>query len=357
MEEVTSELNDEEVDSNNDNPDKDESGVAEEVFEDVNFIVDLSGSNHVDNLEPDEQVEDEGHVTGSVTVGSKYGSIVVDLLVKFITIKEVLSTWEDHIILNDIQFLSPEGEAELLLRLRDHVFTTEKEDEKNNHLEEGHVDNVLGHLARDDKVILVLRRAVKKIILGEFSGKSERRKRIHDHVNPKKLDSLKGRFLKEDSADNSEDESVDIDGKLELQETLDVIIDVSSPTASLDDGFETIISDDNISGSLANRGSGNTHTEADIGLGKSGSIVGTITSDSNNLVHLHETGNKEVLIFGSRSGHNLQLCHEGLELCEVSDSFFTLLGITFTIVRGFLTASLANKSTHISVELWALHAY
>jgi len=71
MEEVAAELNDEEVDSNDDNPDKDETGVAKEVFEDVNFIVDLSGNNHVDNLKPDEQVEDEGHVTGSVTISSK----------------------------------------------------------------------------------------------------------------------------------------------------------------------------------------------------------------------------------------------------------------------------------------------
>jgi len=175
MEEVTSELDNEEVDNNNDNPDQDESRVFKEAVAKVDFVMDLSGGNHVDNLKPDEQVEDEGHVTGGVTISTTCCFIcVLNTLVKLVTVDLIKSTREDHIVFNNIQLLSPGGEAECLVRLRDHVLTTEEEDEKNDHLVDRHPENVLGHLARNDKVVLVLRRAIKKGVLGEISSKSER---------------------------------------------------------------------------------------------------------------------------------------------------------------------------------------
>lgn len=69
-EEVASVLDDQEVDDNDDNPNDEESNVVEEALADVDLVVDLSGGKHVDNLEPDEQVENEGHVTGRITIGA-----------------------------------------------------------------------------------------------------------------------------------------------------------------------------------------------------------------------------------------------------------------------------------------------
>ena len=63
-EERSSVLNDKEVDHNDDNPDHEEGWVVKEATADIDLVVDLPRSNHVNDLEPDEQVEDEGHVTG-----------------------------------------------------------------------------------------------------------------------------------------------------------------------------------------------------------------------------------------------------------------------------------------------------
>lgn len=71
---MASVLDDQEVDGHDDDPDNEEHRVIEEASADVKFVVDLSSSDHVDNLEPDEQVKDEGHVTGGIFVSSGLAS-------------------------------------------------------------------------------------------------------------------------------------------------------------------------------------------------------------------------------------------------------------------------------------------
>lgn len=61
-EESTGVLNNEEVDDNDNNPDDQESDVVEETVADVLLVMNLPGGNHVNDLEPDEQVEDESHM-------------------------------------------------------------------------------------------------------------------------------------------------------------------------------------------------------------------------------------------------------------------------------------------------------
>lgn len=115
------------------------------------------------------------------------------------------------------------------------MLTGEEEDEEDDHLEERHVEDVLAHLARDNEVVLALRHAVQKLGAGQLSGEGQRREGVHDHVNPEELDSLQRRLLQEDSTDHGEEEGVDVDGQLELEEASDVVIDVATPHASLDD--------------------------------------------------------------------------------------------------------------------------
>lgn len=71
--------------------------------------------------------------------------------------------------------------------------------------------------------------------LWHFSGKSEGSEGVHNQVDPEKLDSLEWSSLHESGAEEYSQEGVDIDGQLELEESLDVIEDVSSPLTSLDD--------------------------------------------------------------------------------------------------------------------------
>ena len=105
---MASVLDDEEVDDHDDDPDNEEHRVIPEVFADVKFVVDLSSSDHVDNLEPDEQVKDEGHVTGGILVSSwnATGTIfcctvirsIINRFIEFIAVNLVESTWEHHVV-------------------------------------------------------------------------------------------------------------------------------------------------------------------------------------------------------------------------------------------------------------------
>ena len=83
-EEGTSELNDQEVDSDNNYPDDKEHRVVEEALAEVNLIMDLPGGNHVDDLEPDEEVEDEGHVSGRVIIVSFLHDLVKRVTIQLV---------------------------------------------------------------------------------------------------------------------------------------------------------------------------------------------------------------------------------------------------------------------------------
>jgi hypothetical protein len=57
------ELSNEVLTSSDENPDHHEVGVVEHSFEDINLIIDLSGSKHVEHLEEHKHVEDNGQMS------------------------------------------------------------------------------------------------------------------------------------------------------------------------------------------------------------------------------------------------------------------------------------------------------
>jgi hypothetical protein len=67
LEDEAGELNDDYLEAEDDGPHSDEHEVVEEALEDVPFVVDLPGADHVHNLHEDEQVEEEGEVLGVAT--------------------------------------------------------------------------------------------------------------------------------------------------------------------------------------------------------------------------------------------------------------------------------------------------
>lgn len=183
-------LDDKEVDTHNDDPNDEEHGVAEETIENVFLVVDLLRSNHVNDLEPDKQVENEGHVARIILINKL---CVLNRLVELITIDLVKTTGEDALVI-EVYFQANKWsqllEAKLFDGLRDHVLTSEQEDEEDDHLEERHVQDVLGHLSRDYEVVSDLGWSLKKVGSWQFSGESKGSERVHDHVDPKELDGL-----------------------------------------------------------------------------------------------------------------------------------------------------------------------
>lgn len=59
----TTKVDDGSLGDDNDDPDADEHDVSAHSLEDVEFIVDLSGGKHVEDLEEYEHVEDDGEMS------------------------------------------------------------------------------------------------------------------------------------------------------------------------------------------------------------------------------------------------------------------------------------------------------
>lgn len=126
-----------------------------------------------------------------------------------------------------------------------------------------------------------------------------------------------------------------------MQETLDVVVDITSPHAGLDNGIEVIVGNQNVSSLLAHISAGNAHSETNISLLESRCVVGSVTSDSDGFFHLAETGDHEVLVLRARTGHNFHVLHRFLEDLEVSNLFLAVA---------------SYEATHLYIECRAIHA-
>jgi hypothetical protein len=109
------------------------------------------------------------------------------------------------------------------------------EEEQNESLEERLTKNVFDHSLRNDILVLSVWGSLQKVRLGILSGQSKSCERVHDKIDPQKLDSSKWRLPHNHSTDEGSDQSHNVDSELELQELSDVVVDISTPHASLDD--------------------------------------------------------------------------------------------------------------------------
>lgn len=163
---------------------------------------------------------------------------------------------------------------------------------------------------------------------------------------------MEGRLPHDDGSDEGSDQGNDIDCQLELKESSDVVINISSPLAGFDDGSKVIILNDDISSGVSNLSSG-FHGESDISFLQGWGIVGTITSYGNNISELSETRNHDVFIVWSRSSQNLKLLSDNPHVIKVSNGL--VLGV-FAHDQNSLLGLLADKGSNVFIKLWALHA-
>ena len=68
LEELSSELNDDELTNADDEVHSQEHSICEDAIEDVDFIIDLPGSNHVEDLHQHKNVEENGQMSGGSNV-------------------------------------------------------------------------------------------------------------------------------------------------------------------------------------------------------------------------------------------------------------------------------------------------
>jgi len=189
------------------NPNTHEHWVGGHILEDVKLIVDLSGSNHVEDLKDNKHIEHNSEMSGWSIVGEEF--------VDFRSIEV-----SDHTVHNGFVIpLSPHFNWMLLgsdrsdtksfvvscvestfNSLWEEFVSSEDNDEENDGLEDGHAHDVFDHFSGNDIFIFPVWWSLEKFIFWFLSGESERGKRVHNHVNPKELNGSKWRFPKDASS-------------------------------------------------------------------------------------------------------------------------------------------------------------
>jgi hypothetical protein len=324
-EHVRTVLADDELSTENHEEEHDEHRVCVNALENIELVVDLAGTDHVKDLHHNKSVEDESQMARSTVIsefGVKLGSV------------PVVGTAGVHVTSGAVVLESN-------IRFGDEELAGEENEEQQEALVEGHVQNVLDHLAGNNVIVTVLGHAVEETFLGELSGEGKGSKGVHNQVNPEELDGLERGLLGDARADKGGNEGTNVHGELELEEALNVIVNIATPHSSLHNASEVVVSDQNVGSLFAHVSAGHSHGETNVSLLESGGIVGTVTGHSNDISHLAKSGNEQVFVFGAGAGHNLEVRHELLEEFKVSNFFDIVLD---------------DNTSHLLVEFGAFEA-
>lgn len=200
---------------------------------------------------------------------------------------------------------------------------------QDNDLVERLSEDVSPHVGSYNAVITSVRLPFQELLRRCFSRKSQRCKCVHDNVHPEHLDGVKWTFLKNDCAHKGHKQCDNVHCELELNELSNRIIDVSSPFASCNDTSEVIIQQNNISCIFRNFRSCNAHRESDVSFLECGSIICTITGNSDNMTKLDQSCNENVFIIWCASSENLELSCDSLEHFEIYNTRLSFLRCCF----------------------------
>jgi len=191
----------------------------------------------------------------------------------------------------------------------------------NDRLVDGVSENVSPHDFSNDGSVLVIWLSLKNGVIWWLSSQSKSGEGIHDQVDPEHLNGSQWGLSKDGRSKEDNEHSNNVDGKLELKELSNVIIDVSSEFKSNNNGGEVIIQKNDITGTLGDISTGDTHGKSNIGLGQSWGIIGTITSYGDNTFLFLNTSNKNELVLWGRSSQNFQVLDDFDEFSLVLNTF------------------------------------
>lgn len=204
------ELDDKEMKNANCQPYSHEHWISGNILEDIEFIINLSRRDHIEDLQENENIEYDGEMS--------WRSIGCEVLVDLGSVKVFYHTIHNGIvfpsspIFNWMLFCSCHCDTKRFIifnvisslnTLWNEFVSKEDKCEKNDNLEQGHTTNVFDHFSWDNIFCFPIWWSFKEFIFWSFSSESERSKRVHNHVYPKKLNSGKWRFPKNASSTES----------------------------------------------------------------------------------------------------------------------------------------------------------
>jgi len=214
---------------------------------------------------------------------------------------------------------------------------------------------VLHHLPRDDVLGFPVWRPLQELRLRRLSGKRQRSQRVHNQVYPQELNGGKWTLLEGQGADQAREKCHDVYRELELEEPPDVIKDITSPAARLDNRREVVVLNDNVRRGMRDLSAG-VHCEADVSLPEGWCVVCAVTSDCHDITKLLETRDDDILVIGPRASQYLQLISDVLHFFDIADCLLVDPILEAHDLYLF-TRILVFQSTNIVVKFGALHAH
>lgn len=297
----------EELDQGNQEKEDDEVPVVHEWLEHVEVITtDLSAVDHVEKLQKDKGVENVGQMTslGLRLLINDVWCIIVLWVLKF------KSSWHSN----------QGGYSSRIFRETSSPSSEEHDQDNHKGVEQRDSNNLSPNSWGHQWVLFLEWFAVNHRLHWRFSRQSESGKQVHDNIDPQELHRSNWLLTEHDDTNEDHDQARDVNCYLELQESLDVLVNVSSPHDSSKKCFEVIIDQDQVRWRL---GCSNTrsHGNSNRWLSDSSDIIDTVTSGSNLQIKTEKSKNECLLILSSWSGHYPQVMDDLLKLCSVTVVF------------------------------------
>ena len=159
---------------------------------------------------------------------------------------------------------------------------------EHDHDEEGRGnEDVAEHRRRDDVLIPTLRRHRHHSGSRRLGAEGDRRERVHDDVDPQQLQHReRGLHAEDQNAQERDRQSTDIDRQLELDESLDVLVQRAAPLDRMENGRERIVEQHDLARLLGDFRAGNAHSQPDVGFLQGGRIVGAVAGDRHHLAEI-----------------------------------------------------------------------
>eukprot|EP01136_Pigoraptor_vietnamica_P010646 Opistho-1_new@48532 len=139
------------------------------------------------------------------------------------------------------------------------------------------------HAAREERLVASVRLALQQRVRGRLRREGERRKRVHDEVDPQQLHGRQRRLLEHNRANERDDDGANVDGELELQELGDRVVHVAAPLDGRDDRVEVVVHEDDVGRVLGHRCARNAHRKADVRALEGRAVVRSVTRHGHDL--------------------------------------------------------------------------
>ena len=291
---LAGEFNDQKLNNQNKCKKKQEQVVIKQPLEHISLrTFELFAVDQVEHLHEYKSIEEDSEVSAVRNVPVLFADLSVELLIKDIQRK---------------------------------IRQPEQDKSQNQALKKDLADDVLDHLQREQRVVVLDRASLEQFRVGRLSGERKCREAVHDQVDPEHLHRGQRGLLNNHGADEADQQGDDVDSELELDELANSVVNVPPPQDRRQNRRKVVVKQDDVRGFLRQLRACQVHGEADVGLFQRRRVVASVAGHSHDLLQLHEPGDEQKLVLGRGSCQDPHSFDDLGELANVFDlQFFRVL--------------------------------